>query len=147
MPPNHGRTQRWSRVDRSAHHLTRVVLRGLAAVLLVTQGLVHLWQWLDGFSAVPVIGPLFLAGAVAAFALALAVLATDHMLVVGAGVLLSLGQIAAFALSSTVGLFGFEAQWTWTGAEGAALWSEVLTVVVLIALARSRRHTVVAAHA
>lgn len=115
--------------------LLRVVLRGLGAVLLATQGAVHLRLWFDGFSGIPVIGPLFLAGVVAAFSLAVLVLATDRALVLVAGVLLSLGQIVGLALASTVGLFGFETVWSWTGAEGAAVWSELLAVVALAALA------------
>lgn len=127
--------------------LPRVILRGLAAVLLATQGYLHLRQWSEGFSGVPVIGPLFLVGAVAAFVLALAVLVTDHVLVIAAAVLLSLGQVAAFALASTVGLFGFETAWTLAGTEGAAFWSELLAAVVLVALLRPRRRAQAATHA
>lgn len=119
--------------------LPRVVLRGLAAVLLATQGYLHLRQWSVGFSGIAVIGPLFLAGAVAAFVLAVAVLVTADVRVVAAAVLLSLGQVGAFALASTVGLFGFETQWTWTGVEGAALWAELLAAAVLVALVVVRR--------
>lgn len=31
----------------------RLVLRGIAAVLLATQGVVHLWLWRDGYAAIP----------------------------------------------------------------------------------------------
>lgn len=116
----------------------RLVLRAIAALLLATQGVVHLWLWLDGFSGIPVIGPMFLGGAVAALVLAVGVLLTDHTFVLGAGVLLSLGQVTALAVSSTIGLFGFETQWVWTGPEGAALLSELLAAIALIALARWR---------
>lgn len=120
--------------------LPRFVLRSIGAVLLATQGFVHLWLWRDGYAEIPVIGPLFLAGAVTAFALAVAVLATNNRVVLGAGVLLSLGQIAAFAVSSNVGLFGFETQWTWSGPEGAALSSELLAAIALVALVLWRRN-------
>ncbi|MEX0658213.1 MAG: hypothetical protein WD080_03685 [Egibacteraceae bacterium] len=122
--------------------LPRVVLRGIGAVLLATQGVVHLWLWRDGYAEIPVIGPLFLAGALTAFVLAVAVLATNNRVVVSAGVLLSLGQVAAFTVSSSVGLFGFETQWTWSGPEGAALWSELLAAIALIALVLWRRNAV-----
>lgn len=118
----------------------RLVLRAIAALLLATQGVVHLWLWLDGFAEIAIIGPLFLGGAIAALVLAVAVLITDNMLVLGAGVLLSLGQLAAFATSSTFGLFGFETVWTFTGPEGAALWSEVLAAAALLTLAFWRHH-------
>lgn len=118
--------------------LPRLVLRAIAALLLAAQGVVHLWLWLDGFAGIAVIGPLFLGGAIAALVLAVTVLVTDNVLVLGAGVLLSLGQLAAFATSSTFGLFGFETVWTLTGPEGAALWAELFAAVALLTLARWR---------
>lgn len=125
----------------------RLVLRGIAAVLLATQGVVHLQLWFDGFRGLPVIGPLFLVGVIAAFALALAVLATNNKVALAAGVLLSLGQIASFATASTVGLFGFQTQWSISGASGAALLSEMLAVVALIALFVWRQRVVARAYA
>lgn len=125
--------------------LPRVVLRGIGAVLLATQGVVHLWLWRDGYAAIPVIGPLFLAGAVAALVLAVALLATNNRVVLGAAVLLSLGQVAAFAVSGNGGLFGFETQWTWSGPEGAALWSELLAAIALVVLLRWRQRAVAVA--
>lgn len=119
--------------------LPRLVLRSIGALLLATQGSVHLALWRDGYAEIPVIGPLFLAGAVAAFVIALAVLATKNVVVLGLGVLLSLGQIAAYAVSSNVGLFGFETQWTLAGPEGAALFAEVLAATALIILLRWRQ--------
>jgi hypothetical protein len=126
-------------MDGHDRHRLRVVLRGLGVVLLATQGAIHLWQWFEGFSDIAVIGPLFLVAAVAAFVLAIGLLATSHVLVPAAGVLLALGQIVGLVLASTLGLFGFEAELNWTGPEGAALSSELLTIVVLGALARLRR--------
>lgn len=123
--------------------LPRFVLRGIAAVLLATQGSVHLWLWVDGYAGIPVIGPLFLAGAAAAFVLALAVLATNNRVVVSAGVLLSLGQIASSATASTFGLFGFQTQWTLSGTSGAALWSELLAAIALVGLLLWRQRAVV----
>lgn len=122
-----------------APRLPRLVMRGIGALLLATQGSVHLSLWRDGYAEIPVIGPLFLGGAIAAFVLALAVLVTKSRVVLGIGVLLSLGQIAAYAVSSNVGLFGFETQWTLSGPEGAALLSELLAAAALIILVRWRQ--------
>lgn len=119
--------------------LHRLVLRGIGALLLATQGSIHLSLWRDGYAEIPVIGPLFLAGAVAAFVIAFAVMATKNVVVLGVGVLLSLGQIAAFAVSSNIGLFGFETQWTFAGPEGAALFAEVLAAIALTILVRWRQ--------
>lgn len=115
------------------------VLRAVGAVLLATQGLVHLRLWVDGYRSIDTIGPLFLAGAIGALLLAVAVLASSRWWVLAAGALLSVGQVAALVMSSTVGLFGFETQWTWTGPQGLAVWSELLAVGVLVALAWWRR--------
>jgi hypothetical protein len=133
-----------ARVVTSASRSPRLVLRGLGAVLLAIQALVHLRLWSQGFSGIPVIGPLFLAGAVAALVLAVAVLISDDLRVLAAGVLLSFGQIVGFVLASTTGLFGFATQFTLVGAEGAALWSELLAIIVLVVLARSRRSAALA---
>lgn len=123
----------------------RLVLRGLAAVLLATQGVVHLQLWTDGFRELPVVGPLFLVGVIAAFVLAFAVLATDNKVALAAGVLLSLGQIASLAAASTVGLFGFQTQWSISGASGAALLSEMLAAIALTALLLWRQRAVAGA--
>lgn len=112
------------------------VLRAIGVVLLVVQGSVHLRLWLDGFRAIPTIGPLFLAGAVGALGLAAALVVTARPVVVLAAMLLSAGQVAALVATSTVGLFGFMTVWTWAGAQGAALWSELLATVVLAGIGR-----------
>lgn len=126
----------------TAPHMPMFVLRAVAAVLLATQGVVHLRLWFDGYRSITTIGPLFLAGAIGAVVLAVAVLAIPRWWVLAAAALLSVGQLAALVTSSTVGLFGFETQWTWAGTQGAAVWSELLALLVLGGLARWRRHRV-----
>lgn len=112
------------------------VLRAIGVVLLVVQGAVHLRLWLDGYRALAVIGPLFLAGVVAAFVLAAALAVTPRPIVALGGVALAAGQVVALVLASTTGLFGFETTWTWTGSQGAALWSELLTIPALVGVVR-----------
>lgn len=116
-----------------------LVLRALGAVLLATQGVIHLRLWSDGYRSIPAIGPLFLVGAVTALVLAVVLVVTARWWVLAAGALLSVGQVAGLVMSSTTGLFGFETRWTWTGPQGAALWSELLALVVLVGLVRWRR--------
>lgn len=125
-----------------APRMPMLVLRALGAVLLSTQGVIHLRLWSDGYRSIPTIGPLFLAGAVAALVLAVALLVTARWWVLAAAALLSVGQVAGLVMSSTTGLFGFETRWTWTGTQGAALWSELLALVVLIGLSTWRRDPV-----
>lgn len=116
--------------------LPRYLLRGIAALLLVVQGAVHLRLWDGGYRSIDVIGPLFLAGGIAALVLAVAVLVRPGRVVVAAGLALSAGQIVGLLLSSTVGLFGLQTAWTWSGEQGTAFWSELLAVVVLAGLWR-----------
>ncbi len=85
-------------------------VRVVGAAMLVATGWIHLDLWLDGYRAVPWIGPLFLANVVLAGLAAIAVLATPTRwlpwVALPAG-LLELGTLAALVLSLTVGLFGF----------------------------------------
>ena len=80
------------------------------AAMLVATGWIHLDLWLDGYRALPWIGPLFLADVVLAGLAALAVLLTPTRwlpwVALMAG-LLELGTLGALVLSLTVGLFGF----------------------------------------
>lgn len=124
-----------------APRLPQFILRAIGAVLLATQGAVHLRLWFDGYRSIPTIGPLFLAGAVAALVLAVTLMATGRWMVLAAGVVLSIGQLVALVATSTVGLFGFETQWTWMGLQGAAVWSELLAVLVLAGLFRTHVRT------
>ena len=101
-------------VDRDDAATTQRTLtlsvRVVGAAMLVATGWIHLDLWLDGYRAIPWIGPLFLANVVLAGLAAIAVLATPTRwlpwVALPAG-LLELGTLAALVLSLTVGLFGF----------------------------------------
>ena len=85
-------------------------VRVVGAAMLVATGWIHLDLWLDGYRAVPWIGPLFLANVVLAGLAAVAMLVTPTRwlpwVALPAG-LLELGTLGALVLSLTVGLFGF----------------------------------------
>ncbi|HEY7812426.1 MAG TPA: hypothetical protein VIC62_04270 [Nakamurella sp.] len=94
----------------NAHRIVVVGLRVVGALLLVAAGAIHLYLWSTGYDSIAWIGPLFMVNAIAAFALALAVLAAPRRLLfwpAGAGALLQIGTLGGLVLSSTVGLFGF----------------------------------------
>jgi hypothetical protein len=78
--------------------------------LVVTAGAIHLHLWLvnPDYRDISVIGPLFLFQSIAAFVLALALLASRRliMVVVAAGFLAA--TMAGYLLSVYVGLFGFK---------------------------------------
>jgi len=84
-----------------------LILRRAGAAAVLIQGGVHLQQYLDGFSAIPVIGSLFLLNAVSSVGLALWLLKSDGLAPLGAGVALLLGSLASLFLTRTTGLFGY----------------------------------------
>jgi hypothetical protein len=114
-----------------------LILRLLAAALLLGLAGIHLFLWQQGYSSTPVIGPAFLLDTVLGAGGALLVLVTPRRwLPVAAllGALLAAGTLAALLVSTTVGLFGLvesvRAPWWWE-----SFWVEAAAVVVLVALA------------
>jgi predicted lipoprotein with Yx(FWY)xxD motif len=83
-------------------------LRVAGAGLLTATAAMHLDLYLTGFKNIPTIGGLFLLQIIAAFALALAVLATGHWLAAAAGAGFALATLAGWLLSVWAGLFGFK---------------------------------------
>jgi membrane-bound ClpP family serine protease len=83
------------------------VLRFAGVGLLVWVGAIHLDLWLGGYRQIPTDGPLFLADAIAGFALAASLLAWPRPLIglLGTGFMVS--TLAGLILSINVGLFGF----------------------------------------
>jgi predicted lipoprotein with Yx(FWY)xxD motif len=77
------------------------------AGLLIASGSIHLDLYLTGYRTIPTIGPLFLLQVIAAFALALAILATGSWLADAAGAGFALATLGGYLLSLRVGLFGF----------------------------------------
>jgi hypothetical protein len=111
--------------------------RVLAAGLVLTGGLVHLNLWQHGYRAIPKIGPLFLVNMVASVVVAVALLVSAARPVILVGVALSLGSLAALAVSRTVGLFGFMDVWT---PESMRVIAAEVGAVVAIAMAAVLRH-------
>jgi hypothetical protein len=104
-----------------------------AAVLLVGAA-VHIAQLISIFHAVPWIGPLFVADAVVSTAVAVALLATRSRLAAAAGALVSAGALTGLALSSTVGLFGWQ-ETTLRPSVVMAIAAELVAVAALAPLA------------
>jgi predicted lipoprotein with Yx(FWY)xxD motif len=101
----------------------------------------HLDLYLTGFRNIPTIGGLFLLQIIAAFVLALAVLATGHWLAAAAGAGFALATLAGWLLSVWAGLFGFKEVRTTAGIvagviEVAAF--AVLGTMVVLAIRRGR---------
>ncbi len=109
-----------------------MVLRILTAAGVLVSGAVHLQLWLDGYSDIDVIGPLFLLNAGAGLVIAVMVLAWRHWLPLLAAVGFGASTLVAFVISATVGLFGVHETWT-GGAVLTAAASELAAVVFGVA--------------
>jgi predicted lipoprotein with Yx(FWY)xxD motif len=77
------------------------------AALLIASGAIHLDLYLTGYRTIPTIGWMFLLQVIAAFALALAILATGSWLAELAGAGFAVATLGGYLLSLRFGLFGF----------------------------------------
>jgi predicted lipoprotein with Yx(FWY)xxD motif len=111
----------------------RIVLRLAGAGLLAAAGAIHLDLYLTGYRTIPTIGWLFLLQVIAAFALAVAVLATGNWLAAAAGAGFALATLGGYLLSIWVGLFGFKEVSTTAGIAAGVV--EVAAFAVLAVLA------------
>jgi hypothetical protein len=91
---------------------TRNLLFALGAAAVAVSASVHLHLYLDGYSGIATIGPLFLLQAIAGFTLAFAILLLRRATVALAGAGYLLATMAGFLLSVNVGLFGFQDSWS-----------------------------------
>ena len=117
----------------------RGVLLVAGAGLLIAIGAMHLDLYLTGYRTIPTIGWLFLLQVIAAFGLALTVLALGLLrapgsrLVALAGALFALSTLGGYILSVWIGLFGFKEVRTTAGIVAGIL--EVAAFAALTAYA------------
>jgi hypothetical protein len=114
------------------------MLRTLGAVAVLVVGAVHLEQYLAGYSAVSVIGPLFLLNFVGATVIGVGLLIPAarlralHALLALAGIGLAATSFVFLFVSEHRSLFGFQ-EHGYRGAIVAALVAEAAAVVALAA--------------
>ena len=122
--------------------LVRWLLRITGAGLLAATAAIHLDLYLTGYRSIPTIGWLFLLQVIAAFALALAILAAPLVLsshpaqdagLSAAGAGFALATLGGYLLSLWVGLFGFREIRTTAGVVAGVI--EVAAFAALAALA------------
>jgi len=112
---------------------------GIGATLAVS-GVIHAYLYIHGYNHLPTVGPAFLLQASMFCALAVLVLAGGPYWLQWAGALLSVGTLIAFALSRTMGLFGFTERGFQPSPQAAlSVIAEVLTVVLVAAAVLSSR--------
>jgi hypothetical protein len=79
----------------------------LGAAAVAASAVIHLHLWMQGYKHIHLIGPLFLAQAIAGIALALVMLAYPRFISALAGALYMASTIGGLLMSATVGIFGF----------------------------------------
>jgi hypothetical protein len=126
--------------------LTGMALRlGIAGSLAIS-GLDHAHLYIHGYRHIPTIGTAFLIQASLSIAVAILIVAGGPAWLRWAAAVLAAGSLGAFALSRTIGLFGFsEAGWQPAPHAAISALAEALTVVLCAAwlvLGRYRGGTV-----
>lgn len=104
------------------------------ALLVGAAGALHLYLWFDYFHRVHVVGALFLVNAAAGLAIGAALAVSGETLAVLAGAAFSVGTLAAFAVSTKWGLFGYhERFWgSWQEAVGGVELTAALVAAMLL---------------
>lgn len=78
-----------------------------AAGCLATSGIIHLQLYLNGYRAIPGIGPAFLLQACGCLVVTLPLLLTSRVVLRLAAAALTAGALVGFILSRTIGVLGF----------------------------------------
>jgi hypothetical protein len=102
-------------------------MRLVAAVAVLVSAAVHLLLWFDGVRDDDLIGPAFLLNAVGGAVIAVALLTWRSWVPPALAVGFGLSTLAAFVVSATVGLFGFDSTW-----EGWEVWTAAVSEVVAV---------------
>jgi hypothetical protein len=131
-------------VQRPASLPTRLAVRFGVAATLAVSGVIHAYLYIDGgYRYIPTVGTGFLIQASIFCALAVLILVGAPQLFSWAGGVLSIGALGAFALSRTVGLFGFiERGWSPSPYAALSVIAEALTVVLVAAAVLASRQAV-----
>jgi hypothetical protein len=116
VPSGSGRRMTWAldlaqrRVSADAPRWMRWLTFGgvaLGAAAVAASAVIHLHLWMQGYKHIHLIGPLFLAQAVAGIGLALVMVAYPRFVSAVAGALYMASTIGGLLMSATVGIFGF----------------------------------------
>jgi len=115
------------------------IARLAAATFVLAGGYIHFDLWRGGYRAIEYIGPLFVANAVVSVLLVLALLLRPDVRVAVAGVVFSLGSLAALVLSRTTGLLGFtERGWSDMAVQATTAEIGAIVAIALLMVARGR---------
>lgn len=104
------------------------------AGLVVATGATHLDLYLTGYRSIPTVGWLFLLQVIAAFGLAVLIVATKSRLVAAASAGFSISTLGGYLLSVWVGLFGFKEVRTTAGIVAGVIEVVAFAVLALVAV-------------
>ena len=111
-----------------------ILVRIGIAVTLTVSGISHAYLYIHGYQHIPTIGAAFVVQASVSFALAVLILVGGPAWLQWAAAALAGGSLVAFALSRTVGLFGFsEQRWQPSPHAVISVLAELLTVGLWVA--------------
>lgn len=126
--------------------------RIIAAIAVLVSAYVHLYEWLNGFRHVHVIGPLFVVNIVAGVVIAVLLVTWKHWFAPFLAFGFGASTLAGFAIATTsAGLFGDHEKWQGTYVWVAAIAEAVTVLAALVSLSREllsepeREHSTVAA--
>jgi hypothetical protein len=110
------------------------LIRIVFAATLAVSGISHAYLYVHGYQHIPMIGSAFVTQAGSSLALAVLILAGGPGWLRWAAAVMSGGALGAFALSRTVGLFGFsERGWQPTPHAAISVAAEICTVGLWLA--------------
>jgi len=104
------------------------VWRWVAALAIVVSAVVHLVLYVDGYSDISVVGPLFLLNAAGGLVLAVLLVLWRHWLPLVGGIGFGVATLIAFVLSTTVGFYGVAGETFFGTNQLVAAVSEALAV-------------------
>ena len=117
-----------------------VAFRLAISASLAVSGVIHAYLYLNGYRDIPTIGPAFLGQSIVFCVLAVLILVGGPDWLRWVAGVLSAGALVAFALSRTVGLFGFaELGWKPSPQAAVSVIAEMLTVIFVAASVLSGR--------
>ena len=120
-----------------------LAIRTAISATVAVSGVIHAYLYIHGYRDIPAVGPAFLVQGSVFCALAVLILAGGPGWLQLCAAIGAAGSLVAFALSRTVGLFGFtETGWEPSPYAAITVVVEVLTLMLVLTAALRQRRTV-----
>jgi hypothetical protein len=121
-------------------NITNLALRTAISATVAVSGVVHAYLYIHGYRDIPAVGPAFLVQGSVFCAVAVLILAGGPAWLQLVAAIGAAGSLVAFALSRTVGLFGFtETGWQPSPYAAITVVAEVLTLLLVVTTALRQR--------